>query len=87
VIFKVFLSNKAETYRPPALPEGRKFLAKPSGSFKNVAILDTERAKKWNWPDTDLQGGWAPFRAFSSYTPVIELSGVAKDWQWPILLG
>jgi hypothetical protein len=88
MIFKVYLSNDAETYRPENFPEGRAFLAKPGTiqdyRFTKQAILDTEKTANWKWPDTDSEGGWAPWDAFSSYLPIFENTEMVLRWQWPL---
>jgi hypothetical protein len=86
-IYEVYLSSDPASFRPDDFPEGRAFLTKPGTiqgiRFTKRAILDTEKIGQWNWPETDGDGGWAPWRAFSSYLPIFENTGRVLPWQWP----
>jgi hypothetical protein len=87
MIYEAYLSNDPETYRPENFPEGRAFLAKPGtiqgARFTKRVILDTKKTVNWEWPETDGDGGWAPWRAFSSYLPIFNTDRVLP-WQWPL---
>jgi hypothetical protein len=87
MIYEVYLCNDAETYRPKNLLEGRAFLARSKTiqgyAFTKRAILDTEKVGQWKWPDTDGDGGWAPWYEFSSYLPIFENTNQVQPWTWP----
>jgi hypothetical protein len=88
MLFEVYLSDAPETWQPEQLPEGRMFAAKPGigqcKKFSKKAILDTSKLGVWLWPDTNSEGGWAPWDTFSSYLPILRGTDRVGEWQWPL---